>query len=207
MLARTCHATPSTQSGSDKAATPKSDQSLSERDAASKLDCRPSTPRSSLSYLRAAPAVRHRQDVAARISETSRTPSPEISPDHCFLHQTSWAIYSALSKHGMMQGFCVCRGNLEIISPISYMSLPPALRPTPLQLAVSHAYWIDRFPFPRFRDNLIILKGVVDLGDFIQDLFGTVSLTLKAGVPKATWEPEAWTMSTGFSNKWGYLFL
>ena len=84
------------------------------------------------------------------------------------------------------------------------MFLPEFLRPTPLQLAMVHRRWIDRFPFPRLRDNMILLSALVDLDLFVRDLFNMVSLTLRPD--RATWDPKAWTIGPEFSLKWGYLF-
>ncbi|OQV04559.1 hypothetical protein CLAIMM_09419 [Cladophialophora immunda] len=129
-----------------------------------------------------------------------------MSADHCFLSWPAWAIYSALGQHGMMQG-TICEGSdQEVKSPPEYLSLPESLRPSPLQLAVPHRRWIDRFPFPRLRDNMILLGGLIDLDEFVRDLFGMASLVLRRGVHRPTWDPESWAIGAEFSSKWGYLF-
>jgi hypothetical protein len=106
-----------------------------------------------------------------------------------------------------MQGTGCPDSNEEAASPREYLSLPAPLRPTPLQLAMAHKRWIDRFPFPRLRDNLILLNGLVDLDEFVRDLFGMASLLLRPDSQRATWEPESWSIGSEFSLKWGYLFL
>ncbi len=130
-----------------------------------------------------------------------------MTTDHYFLCWPAWPIYSALVQHGLMQGTGCPDSNDETTSPREYLSLPEALQPTPLQLVTSHKRWIDRFPFPRLRDNLILLNGLVDLEDFVRDLFGMASLLLRSDLRRATWDSTAWTMGTGFAKKWGYLFL
>ncbi|KIW81653.1 hypothetical protein Z517_04679 [Fonsecaea pedrosoi CBS 271.37] len=129
-----------------------------------------------------------------------------VPTDHYFLCWPAWAIYSALGQHGLMQG-TVCEGShQEVKSPPEYLTLPESLRPSPLQLAVPHRRWIDRFPFPRLRDNMILLGGLIDLDDFVRDLFGMASLILRHEVRRATWDPESWAIGREFSAKWGYLF-
>lgn len=52
-------------------------------------------------------------------------------------------------------------------------ALPETLRPTRLQRAVSHHPEIDVFPFPRYRDNLILAgKGIDDVEICLDLLYG-----------------------------------
>ena len=81
---------------------------------------------------------------------------------------------------------------------------PATLHPSPLQIAVPHFNWIDRFPCPRFRDNAILLAGSVDLVDFISDFYTKKSFSLREdGYP---WDPCAWLVDPDFFAKWGFLF-
>ncbi|KIW67194.1 hypothetical protein PV04_06462 [Phialophora macrospora] len=145
--------------------------------------------------------------------ETMRAPpsvlaiAMKLPTDHYFLCWPAWPLYSALLQHGLMQGTGCPDANDEVASPREYLALPEPLRPTALQLALPHRRWIDRFPFPRLRNNLILLNGLVDLDEFVRDLFGMASLLLRPDLRRATWEPESWRMGTEFSLKWGYLFL
>lgn len=82
--------------------------------------------------------------------------------------------------------------------------IPESLRPTYLQLTVPHPPWIDRFPFPQMRDNMIVLLGVIDEEEFLADLFCLTSFTIEPGAP--SWDPGAWKIGEEFSAKWGYLF-
>src|ERR1700742_286296 len=82
--------------------------------------------------------------------------------------------------------------------------IPESLRPTELQLTVVHPRWIDRFPFPKMRDNMITLMGIINEEEFLADLFCFTSFTLDAGA--ASWDPKAWRIGKEFSAKWGYLF-
>lgn len=130
-----------------------------------------------------------------------------MTADHRLLCWPAWAIYAALGNHGLMQGTTCCQGaSIDAPSPAEYLSLPEPLRPTPLQLAVTHRRWIDRFPFPRMRDNMILLTGLIDLDEFVRDLFGMASLVPRLGVQRLTWDPRHWTIGPEFAAKWGYLF-
>ncbi len=139
--------------------------------------------------------------------ECMRRSMLSMTTDHYSLCWPAWPLYSALVQHGLMQGTSCPEATEDAPSPREYLSLPEPLRPTPLQLATVHKRWIDRFPFPRLRDNLILLNGLVDLEEFIQDLFGMASLLLRSEVRRATWDPVSWTISPEFGRKWGYLFL
>lgn len=83
--------------------------------------------------------------------------------------------------------------------------VPISLRPTELQLITVHPRWIDRFPFPKMRDSLISLSGVIDYEEFIMDLALMPSFDIIQG--KAPWDPKAWKIKKPFADKWGYLFF
>lgn len=82
--------------------------------------------------------------------------------------------------------------------------IPESLHPTPLQLTTLHQLWIDRFPFPKMRDNMISLNRIFNEEDFLDDLFNMYSFEVRPG--KDCWDPSAWKMGKGFAQKWGYLF-
>lgn len=65
-------------------------------------------------------------------------------------------------------------GDPTVIRPLSDHNMPSSLYPTPLQMNCVHTGWIDMFPFPKFRDNLI-KKGVGFVPEKMrQDLFGDI---------------------------------
>lgn len=153
------------------------------------------------------------QDSRVITSTTTRLPPsmPQfISYAHMLLPRYAWPLCSALAYHGLLQGTHCDTCLIDTTSPTSYLSsLPSALQPTSLQLAVKHRNWIDRFPFPRLRDNMILLvaAGKMDLDLFVWDLFNMPSLTLRRGGEGCTWEPGAWRVERGWAGKWGFLFL
>lgn len=93
-------------------------------------------------------------------------------------------------------------------------SCPPSLRPTSLQLTVPHRPWIDLFPLPRLRDNLLLtmkkFEAFDELGlcfDMVEAYGTTTSgpddpLLLVWGEP---WDPYSWEASVAFLKKWGWL--
>lgn len=129
-----------------------------------------------------------------------------MTRDNYLLGLSAWPIFAALRQHGLMQGIIPANCHDEVISPLQPLSLPEALRPTPLQLVLSHRRWIDRFPFPRLRDNLIVLKDFINLDEFIRDLFSIAGLRFRSESKRATWDPASWKIEPEFAIKWGYLF-
>ncbi|KAH7144119.1 hypothetical protein B0J13DRAFT_595705 [Dactylonectria estremocensis] len=53
-------------------------------------------------------------------------------------------------------------------------TLPPALMPTQIQQQIPHHGWVDLFPYPRLRDNLILAlqEDRIDEDAFMMDLVG-----------------------------------
>ncbi|MCJ1390544.1 hypothetical protein MMC18_003404 [Xylographa bjoerkii] len=114
--------------------------------------------------------------------------------------------------------------------------IPPALRPTPLQLSTPHPLWIDLFPHPVVRDNLIRAGSAVDSHDMCRDivggLYGEVDPSQVLGMEweasKVTvrgreegeteqemtgvlvwadpWDAFSWELTEGFMRKWGWMF-
>ncbi|KAL5331442.1 hypothetical protein ACEPPN_000972 [Leptodophora sp. 'Broadleaf-Isolate-01'] len=51
-------------------------------------------------------------------------------------------------------------------------NIPFALAPTSLQQTQPHSIWVNFFPFPRIRDNLIMYEGDFDHWELLEDLVG-----------------------------------
>jgi hypothetical protein len=127
---------------------------------------------------------------------------PAINPDHQFLPFVCMSIYEALYQNGHIMGLSCSAASPAKSRPVS-SNVPFSLHPTPYQMATVHLAWIDRFPFPHMRDNLILLSGTYDDDEFIHDLFTIPTFKIKPG--HAPWDPSAWLMQQAFSDKWGYL--
>ncbi|KAJ5387320.1 hypothetical protein N7509_009861 [Penicillium cosmopolitanum] len=97
-----------------------------------------------------------------------------------------------------------CAGVPE--SQISYY--PPSLRPTSLQQDVCHHPWIDLFPIPQMRDNLLqkygdfdeyaLCNDLVDFYDVSNDETGLI-------VWSNPWLPSGWEVSETFLRKWSWV--
>lgn len=109
----------------------------------------------------------------------------------------------AVTVNGTLLGL-TCNGSKFDRSAPQPPSVPESLYPTPLQLSTPHHDWIDRFPFPRMRDNLIILNDTIDVKEIFCDFFLMRSFSVRSG--GASWDPDAWLISPEFNEKWGYLF-
>ncbi|KAK6379516.1 hypothetical protein LTS17_006434 [Exophiala oligosperma] len=124
-------------------------------------------------------------------------------PDTCVHTTTPASVYAALFHNGAMMGL-TCSISFASKSRPFGEEIPDSLRPTPLQLTTIHPQWIDRFPFPKMRDNMITLLSIIDEEEFLGDLFCLTSFTVDGRM--ASWDPSAWKIGHEFSAKWGYLF-
>jgi hypothetical protein len=116
-----------------------------------------------------------------------------LSPDHLLIHLIHYNVFRGLTANKALlnskatltkptdQGILpllpsftqFCNG-LTIIEPHKEAVLPPCLYPSSLQMTHPHSSWINMFPFPRFRKNLIEFEGVFDAHDLCNDLFGDI---------------------------------
>ncbi|KAE8376784.1 hypothetical protein BDV26DRAFT_293809 [Aspergillus bertholletiae] len=86
--------------------------------------------------------------------------------------------------------------------------IPAGLRPTVVQRRIPHHPWLDFFPFPNLRDNLIAVQDEIDDEELCHDLMAFWD-TRNAGamllVWGPSWEPGNWEMTPAFVKKWGFL--
>ncbi|KAK5116541.1 hypothetical protein LTR85_009166 [Meristemomyces frigidus] len=91
----------------------------------------------------------------------------------------------------------------------SSMELVPAnLRPTALQCDVSHHPWIDLFPIPSLRDNLLLADDTYDEYDLCNDLvdFHGVSHDRTGLIAwDKPWHASGWEATEGFIAKWPWV--
>lgn len=129
---------------------------------------------------------------------------PTSSDGKCVLGGLSGSVYCALYVNGSIMGIS-CSIPVTELSPRFGPEIPDSLQPTALQLTIPHPRWMDRFPFPKMRDNMITLRGIIDEEEFFADLFCLDSFEIKSGA--AAWDPASWKMGKDFAKKWGYLFF
>ncbi|KAF7718068.1 Uncharacterized protein PECH_002404 [Penicillium ucsense] len=97
----------------------------------------------------------------------------------------------------------------SVSGPVNYPHIPLDLQPTVVQRQVPHHPWLDFFPSPTLRDNLILLQDQIDDDDLCRDL--TVfwdARNERAGllVWGPSWQTSSWEVTETFLCKWGFLF-
>lgn len=113
---------------------------------------------------------------------------------------------------GMTMAWVVDDDSISIFSMagprLSDSAIPDSLRPTELQLTKPHHPWLDFFPFPRMRDNLITAQDEFDDEELCHDLMAfwdmknTEAAVLIWGSP---WDPRNWEVTEAFVRKWGWV--
>ncbi|KAF2096940.1 hypothetical protein NA57DRAFT_78529 [Rhizodiscina lignyota] len=114
--------------------------------------------------------------------------------------------------------------------PKTLAPVPKALESTSLQQCIPHPSWIDIFPFPQFRDNVLIAIAEMGLNplELATDLIGIIfdwmdceittplddaavdiSKPETLGVVAWTdpWEIAGWELTEDFVTKWSFLFV
>jgi hypothetical protein len=87
---------------------------------------------------------------------------------------------------------------------------PVNLNPTQLQRSIQHHPWVDVFPWPRLRGNMVQAfehPGICDEDDMCRDVceydeHGTEPILVVWG---DAWDPRSWEITPGFLRKWGWL--
>ncbi|KAH8433193.1 bZIP transcription factor [Aspergillus melleus] len=105
-------------------------------------------------------------------------------------------------KADTISPFCMSRPNALVSTP------PPThLRPTAVQLQIPHHPWLDFFPHPKMRDQLI-LAGDFDDDELCVDIMGFWN-TNHPDAGLAVWGPpwilHNWELTEGFIHKWGWM--
>ncbi|GAB1203645.1 hypothetical protein APSETT445_002282 [Aspergillus pseudonomiae] len=86
-------------------------------------------------------------------------------------------------------------------------SIPPTLRPTQLQQSIPHHPWLDFFPHPRMRDNLI-RAGDFDDDQLCMDIMGFWDMSTESCGLLVWGDPQDlanWEVSEEFIRKWPWV--
>ncbi|KAH6949188.1 hypothetical protein DER45DRAFT_580806 [Fusarium avenaceum] len=117
-----------------------------------------------------------------------------------------WLTYEAVSPFNK-------QGPLQVSAP-NHQDYPVSMRPTPLQVQVEHHPWIDFFPCPRMRDNLLQVvfehgEDAVDEDALCHDITdggATAGIGSAAMITWAdSWSPDGWEVTEMFLKKWSWL--
>lgn len=87
-------------------------------------------------------------------------------------------------------------------------SCPASLQPSPIQREISHHPWIDLFPIPQMRDNMLLAGDTYDEYELCNDLVDFCDVPNERtglivwGEP---WDPSGWEISESFLNRWGWV--
>ncbi|KAK0118714.1 hypothetical protein ONS95_007600 [Cadophora gregata] len=123
----------------------------------------------------------------------------------------------------------LCDG-LTMVRSKPGQALPKSLYPTYIQASVAHSSWINMFPFPAIRDNLIRAEKDFDHEDLCYDLFGEmfissplnfISKEVQPGDEEfedditarrkgliiwgEPWDASSWEVTPGFARKWAWV--
>lgn len=150
--------------------------------------------------------------------------------DWCLNHPNLWAL-PGLARLNTMDA--LLRNAFVLQIPVEYLesddydsifnssgllsqnrphALPTDLSPTAMQKVVTHHSWLDLFPFPGMRDNILrgISTGELDENQLSVEICCDL-LRLDATSPGAliiwgeAWEASSWEFSPDFFRKWGQL--
>ncbi|KAJ5953564.1 hypothetical protein N7454_000460 [Penicillium verhagenii] len=134
-----------------------------------------------------------------------------IGADMDDMHDDSMSIFTpmlpsppASSPHGSGSTLAqIQNGNPPAIE------MPASLRPTKIQLTVPHHPWLDFFPIPKMRDNLIQAGDEWDDGELCMDIMGfwTKDSSTDAGllVWGDPWDVRNWELTEAFLKKWQWV--
>lgn len=116
---------------------------------------------------------------------------------------------------------------------LTALQFPENLTPTRLQLSHPHSSWIDVFPFPEMRDNLIRYENYFSHAEFLTDLLGNLISCMegacdlptrraKHALPRSKdgedgpdrrglilwgepYQRDSWEVTPGFLRKWWWV--
>lgn len=141
-----------------------------------------------------------------------------LSADHCLITLVQYNVVRALLHnmsllsllHHLPPG-CRSAFGLSEIDVIAAKDIPSNLQTTSLQRSRPPPFWVNALPFPKLRDNLILMADTYDSRELLLDLglkvyegFNDIERCgfLIWGDP---WLATSWEVSEGFVRRWGFL--
>lgn len=111
-----------------------------------------------------------------------------------------WEGVSPMNKQGPMLG---------LTFHDQFSDWPATLKPTQIQLSIEHHPWIDCFPWPQLRDNMIRAFERPDLCDEEELCHDVCDLDDQRESMLFVWgspeDPRNWEVSDSFLTKWAWL--
>jgi hypothetical protein len=112
--------------------------------------------------------------------------------------------YQSIPMHSEgLSPFCIAGPSLASNEVASF---PVSLQPTALHFWTPHHPWLDLFPSPQMRDNLIVLEPLVDEYRLCEALCNSMEGTAGILVWKDPWDPTGWEVTSSFMSAWGLTF-
>ncbi|KAE8447094.1 hypothetical protein EG329_011078 [Mollisiaceae sp. DMI_Dod_QoI] len=129
----------------------------------------------------------------------------------------------------------LCEGLSLVRTKQPEQKIPPNLYPTTKQMSIAHSSWLNMFPFPRVRDNLILSQKDFNHRDLCNDLFGELffrniqssscantTIAANGGVSDfwdddvaarrrgfivwgEPWDVNSWEVTPGFLKEWPWV--
>lgn len=87
-------------------------------------------------------------------------------------------------------------------SPYEDRKLPRELSSTAVQIYIPHHPWLDCFPFPQIRDNLIRVAHLFNDCDLCTDIMDPAGGNVGMVIWGDPWLPSSWEVSEFFIKKW-----
>lgn len=147
--------------------------------------------------------------VESFLSQQCMVSSPRID---LLLTLIQFNVFRALVSNTFALGFPFSWLSAEADSPYhlgeSRRCCPASLQPTALQRKVPHHPWIDLFPFPALRDNMLSQGEDFDDDDLCHDLVEVCHAPSERSgliVWSDPWDPLGWEATTEFIGKWGWI--
>ncbi|KAL4812962.1 hypothetical protein BDW67DRAFT_169223 [Aspergillus spinulosporus] len=95
--------------------------------------------------------------------------------------------------------------NTNFPRPDDKTVVPASLLPTAIQCAFPHHPWLDCFPFPRIRDNLVMAADSFEDCELCTDMMDPTNGDIGVMVWGDPWLPQNWEVSEQFVQKWSWV--
>lgn len=154
-----------------------------------------------------------------------------VPTDHEFINLLYYNVFRAFQVNIGSLGLTIYLLSLDILSPFNsttlggtvsedledyalalapapdlISNLPPSLRPTALQVSILHHPWIDLFPCPKLRDNLLrkgdALDGLAICHDVCKGGENENTGLIVWGDP---WDTSGWEITESLAKKWPWM--